>query len=192
MNDDCMRARGRLARWADGDLEPNQTAWLTGHWEVCAECCRDRDAFQTLDGQLRSFRETLSASAPASVERARFLSRIDQAERGRRRRLFFVPATAALLAGAALLLLSLSGPAPRSAGAGEHGFVPIPYAAPITSYERSSVVSMQIPVANLLAQGFSIVADPTSIVRADVLLGEDGNPHAVRLSPSQALRGIGE
>jgi hypothetical protein len=70
--------------------------------------------------------------------------------------------------------------------------VPVPYIAPITSYERSSVVSMQIPVADLLAEGYGIAADPSSVVQADVLLGEDGRMHAVRLAANQLLKGVGD
>jgi hypothetical protein len=51
---------------------------------------------------------------------------------------------------------------------------------------------MQIPVANLLAEGYSVTADPSSVVQADVLLGEDGRVHAVRLPANQMLKGIGD
>ena len=75
---------------------------------------------------------------------------------------------------------------------GETGFVAVLYVPPVASYERSSVVSMQIPVANLLAEGYSVAADPSSVLQADVLLGEDGSVHAVRLPANQMLKGIGD
>jgi hypothetical protein len=41
---------------------------------------------------------------------------------------------------------------------------------------------MDVSVAALLAVGYKVDAiDPTAIVKADVLVGEDGRAHAVRL-----------
>jgi hypothetical protein len=192
MNDNCERARGWLAQWADGELASEPASWIESHWEECAACRGERDRFQGLDGRMLSFGEKIGAPAEAQMERVRFLARIDQVEGGRLRPLAFVPATAALLAAAAVLLMWLPRPALRSAGTDENGFVAVPYVPPIASYERRSVVSMQIPVANLLAQGYSVAADPSSLVQADVLLGEDGRVHAVRLAANQILKGIGE
>jgi len=44
-------------------------------------------------------------------------------------------------------------------------------------------------VANLLAEGYSVAADPSSVLQADVLLGEDGRVHAVRLPANRMLKG---
>jgi anti-sigma factor RsiW len=189
MNDDCVRARGWLAQWADGELGAAQAGWIESHWEECVACRGERDRFQGLDARLRSFGEKIGPPADVAMDRVRFLAHIDHVERDRRTPLVFVPATAALLAAATVLAMWLPRPAPRTAGADLDGFVAVPFVPPIASYERSSVVSMQIPVANLLAEGYSITADPSSVVQADVLLGEDGRMHAVRLAPNQILKG---
>jgi putative zinc finger protein len=191
MNDDCVRARGWLAQWADGELAARQANWIEGHWEECAGCRGERERFRGLDECLLCFGAGIEVPAETTMDRVRFLARIDQAESGRRKRLAFFPATAALLAAAAILVVLLPRSSPRS-GAGENGFVPVPYIAPLTSYERSSVVSMQIPVSELLADGYGIAADPSSVVPADVLLGEDGRVQAVRLAANQLLKGAGE
>jgi hypothetical protein len=61
-------------------------------------------------------------------------------------------------------------------------FVQIPYVAPLAPYERTEVMRMDVPVAALIAAGFEVhVADPAAIIRADVLVGQDGRPHAIRL-----------
>jgi len=191
MNDNCVRARGWLAQWADGELAAAQAAWIENHWEECASCRGERDRFYGFDGRLQSFGEMIGPPAEAGMARLRFLARIDEVDRGRRKSLVLVPA-AALLAAAAVLALWLPRTARPTAGADENGFVAVPYVPPVASYERSSVVSMQIPVANLLAEGYSVAADPSSMVQADVLLGEDGRVHAVRLAANQILKGIGD
>ena len=134
----------------------------------------------------------IEAPAETAMDRVRFLASIDQAKSGRRRRLAFFPATGALLAAGAMLLVLLPRPEPRTSETDANGFVAVPYIAPITSYERSSVVSVQIPVAELLADGYTIAAAPSSLVQADVLLGEDGRMHAVRLAANQLLQGVAE
>jgi hypothetical protein len=62
-------------------------------------------------------------------------------------------------------------------------FVPIPYTAPLSKYENASVVRVNVSVAALLAAGYEIpAADPSAVLSADVLVGEDGRPHAIRLT----------
>jgi hypothetical protein len=192
MNDDCVRARGWLAQWADGELAAASAGWMKSHCEECAACRCERDRFQALDGRLQSFGERIVPPAEAPLARVRFLAHIDAAQSRWRKPAVWVPAMAALLAAAALLVMWLPRPAPGGAVTGETGFVAVPYVPPVASYERSSVVSMQIPVANLLAEGYSVAADPSSVLQADVLLGEDGRVHAVRLPANQMLKGIGD
>ncbi len=189
MNDNCVRARGWLAQWADGDLAAAQAAWMEGHWMECAACRGERDQFQGVDSRLLAFGVKIKGPADITSDRARFLARVDGTESRLRRRLALVPAMASLLAAAAVLLVWLPRPASHPSGIADDGFVAVPFTAPLTSYERSSVVSRQIPVAELLADGYGIAADPTSVVQADVLLGQDGSLHAVRLAPTQLLKG---
>ena len=51
--------------------------------------------------------------------------------------------------------------------------VPIPYAEPVYGTERTELVRVNIPVAQLISWGFSASGtDPSSRVNADVLMGE--------------------
>lgn len=60
-------------------------------------------------------------------------------------------------------------------------FLPIPFTVPLGPYERTTVMRMDIPVAALIAAGFSVpVSDPGSVVEADVLVSEDGRARAIR------------
>ncbi len=61
-------------------------------------------------------------------------------------------------------------------------FVEIPFVAPLAPYERAEVQRMDVPVAALVAAGFEVhVPDTAGTVQADVLVGQDGRAHAIRL-----------
>ena len=60
----------------------------------------------------------------------------------------------------------------------------MPFVAPLAPYERAEVVRMDVPVAELAAAGFEVhVPDTGATVLADVVLGQDGRAHAIRLVP---------
>lgn len=64
----------------------------------------------------------------------------------------------------------------------EPEFVRIPFSPPIAPYERTEIVRMDLPVAALTAAGFNVTTPDTSATaQADLLIGEDGMAHAVRL-----------
>jgi hypothetical protein len=85
---------------------------------------------------------------------------------------------ASVLAGA--VLMQRSAPSPPQQG--EAPFSAIPYMAPLAPYERTSVMRMDVPVAALVAAGFRVQGmEPGGTVAADVLVGQDGRAHAVRL-----------
>ena len=61
-------------------------------------------------------------------------------------------------------------------------FVPVPYSVPLDSYETATVLRVRIPVSALISAGYPVPAvDPAAIVLADVLVGDDGRAHAIRL-----------
>jgi hypothetical protein len=81
----------------------------------------------------------------------------------------------------AMVLARPSAPRPMSAVL-ETPFVEMPYVAPLAPYERSEVVRMEVSVAALEAAGLEVHArDTGAMVLADLLLGQDGRAHAVRL-----------
>jgi hypothetical protein len=118
-------------------------------------------------------------SPPRDLER-QILARFGERRRPRARAWGF--GLAAVLA-AAVLVLSI--PKPKPAGAGQP-FSPLPYAAPAAPYEQLEVRRQSVPVAALIAAGFDVhLADSGGLVTADVLVGQDGRPLAVRLSPEE-------
>jgi hypothetical protein len=74
-------------------------------------------------------------------------------------------------------------PTPRKAAAsGGTPFLAMPYVAPLAPYERIEVVRRQVSVAELTAAGLEVrVPDTGATVLADVVLGQDGRAHAIRL-----------
>jgi len=79
----------------------------------------------------------------------------------------------------ALLLLRTPGPARADV---TRQFIELPFVAPLAPYERAQIQRMEIPVAALVAAGLPIrEPDTGGMVRADVLVGQDGRAHALLL-----------
>ncbi len=134
---------------------------------------------------------TSAATTPSEFRRAQLMRELD-ARRGGRKRSRFIPVAAA----AAVLLVAFSvsrphlpetGQAPEAASAvqgdsaGE--FVPVPYSAPLAQGESVEVVRTELSSAALGRMGLPVPAlDDT--FPADVLIGQDGVPRAVRFLDS--------
>lgn len=197
MNNDCLQAKDWLPLWADSSLPASDVEWLDAHWSRCPACRADRERFHAFDTRLLSYGEEFAPATTPPAAYARLLRRMDNAT-SRRRFAWLIPA-AVLSATAAVLVIFHAVPAHHTAARidlaaamEEAGFVPVPYVPPIASYERATVVSTQIPVADLQAEGYAIAADPSATVQADLLLGEDGRLHAVRLHGNRLLETAGE
>ena len=92
-------------------------------------------------------------------------------------------AMAACLVAAAVLFLQ---PVPTARV--DAPFLEIPYTAPLAPYERTSVMRMDVPVAALVAFGFEVHGpEPGGTVTADVLVGQDGRPRALRLISQRSV-----
>ena len=137
----------------------------------------------------RLLREWEAPEAPGWLE-GRVLARRDT-----RWRVRFVAATAlaAVLGVALMLVVRAPAPRPNVSTAPENPFVPVPDVLPLDSYEIGRVVRVDVQVAILVAAGYNLpTTDPASTVKADVLVGEDGRVHAVRLVPNSTSNGTGD
>ena len=73
-------------------------------------------------------------------------------------------------------------PVPQALAEPDEPFVPIPYVTPLAPYERADIVRVDLPVTALIAAGLSVqVAEPGATAQVDVVVGQDGRAHAVRL-----------
>jgi hypothetical protein len=99
------------------------------------------------------------------------------------------PATAAaLLALAATMAWVIVGrsvrpPAAPVAPLTTSEFVLWPGAAELPTFESGHLMRMEVPVSALPSLGLVTPATHAAVVQADVLVGQDGLPRAVRLSP---------
>jgi len=77
----------------------------------------------------------------------------------------------------------------RQASEEEEPFMQIPYTIPLSPEERTTVVRMDVPVAALIAAGFTVsTPDPGGAVNADVLVSQDGRARAIRLSSKEEAK----
>lgn len=170
----CKEARATaIERVRSGSLVTNP------HFATCPECARFLDSQLALDSAFAAL--SREVPAPANSE-AKLLAEFDTAHRPAARGFrWWIPATAALAASATLALVAFHRPAPARRLAAEP-FIEIPYIAPLAPYERTSIVRMDVPVSALIAAGFDVHAvDTGAALRADVLFGQDGRAHAIRL-----------
>jgi len=148
---------------------------LLGHVRSCPACHAEQMRFGELDRDLAAYADTLSRQGPSRAMAHRSgmraaLRRVPQ----------FAAALAALLFLGVILLHRTSLPSPPVSL--EESFVPIPYVQPLGQYETAMVMRMEVPVTALIACGYKVDAsDPSAVVKADVLVGEDGRAHAVHV-----------
>ncbi len=138
--------------------------------------------FEEAMGRLAA--ELEEAEAPPGIESA-VLAEFDRVKRRGRSR-YWIAAIGAAAAAVAVVVMTLhrqpaADAAPPIAQV-EQPFVPIPYVLPPAPYERVEIVRMRVPVAALIAAGLPMrTDDPAGQAEADVLVGQDGRPRAVRL-----------
>jgi hypothetical protein len=185
---DCGRALSLLPALADDEISTGDREWLDDHSRLCPACATAAARFAAIDGELARAARTFEDRNPAPPDARQRL--IDALPRANRRWPLYWPAAAALVAGFAVaILLSRSKPTPPLP---DRPFVAIPYLPPVDPRENTTVVRVNIRVQTLLALGYRTSADPTTVVPADVLLGEDGRAHAIRPLSAIEVRAIGD
>jgi anti-sigma factor RsiW len=182
---DCSQTKTLLMLAADGELGREKSAWLEQHVQSCPACQAEQTRFQELEWDLAAYGELLlRQNAPRTDRVVGLIPRV-AAQQGRgRAAVLWIPQLAAALAAVLFLgviLVHRISPVSPDEVTGE-SFVPIPYVQPLGQYETATVMRMEVPVAALIAVGYKVDAsDPTAVVKADVLVGEDGRAHAVRV-----------
>jgi hypothetical protein len=146
----------------------------------------EKERFRLDDAMRRLAAELAEVEAPAFVESA-VRAEFDRARRRRRGRQW-AAGIGAIAAAAIAIVVTQSWPLHKPVAPAvvesetERPFMPIPYVLPPAPYERMEVVRMQVPVSALIAAGLPMqTADPGAQAEADVLVGQDGRPRAVRL-----------
>jgi hypothetical protein len=145
------------------------------------------DAMSRLAAEIAA--ESERCRAPLEVERAvlaEFDAQSDRARRRKRGRVWIAAAGAIAASVVVWMVESRSvqktAAPPAVEAEAEQPFVPIPYVLPPEPYERVEIVRMTLPVSELIAAGFRMqTADLGAQAEADVMVGQDGRPRAVRL-----------
>jgi hypothetical protein len=196
MSETCTRAVAMLPQFVDGDLAAEQCAWLGEHFAACAECGAALAGFTRIDSELTGWGKSLGIQNPPPAGAREQLAARLNARESRRRKLYWIPAAAAAIAAALVLTMIPPHKKPAAANrAGNHEeapFIEIPYLAPPDPRENATIVRVNMRVATLIALGYRVAADPETIVPADVLVGEDGRAHAVRVLSGIEWNGIGD
>ena len=197
---ECARAQGFLAQFVDDDLAVGEATWLRGHLEACAECRVWLARFAEIDGEVTGWGQPLGLQNPPPSDAREQLAARLALPPAQRRTIRWMPAACAAVAAtiAAALVLAAVAPhkkLPAGSRAGlwsDPAFVGIPYLPPLDPNENTAIVRMNIRVATLIAVGYRVTADPETIVPADVLVGEDGRAHAVRVLSGIEWNGTGD
>ncbi len=127
---------------------------------------------------MESLRAIASGQRPPERERQRLVAEF---ARLHRRPAFAWSGWAAAAAIVALAAgLALRAPRPSAAADDMDGFVAVPYAAPVAPGEFLRVIRTELYVSALDRMGITVPAASTQ-VSAEVVLGQDGLPRAVRV-----------
>jgi hypothetical protein len=185
----CDHYRDGIVDLAREAIEDERTArQIAEHLAVCPSCRqRHRDQL-ALSAGLRALAAAARDSAPTAPLEARLVDEFNaQAAHRRRRRRRYEPAWAKAAAAVVLAVgavaawkVAYSPPAPDLVRL--EGFDPLPAAATLPGFERGEIVRIDVPVPSLPAYGIAIPPDAAErSIAADLLIGQDGLPRAIRL-----------
>jgi hypothetical protein len=156
----------QIVAWVAGE----RSGEVAAHLADCAVCAAEVE--QTANA-LALFRE--SGVRCAEYWEARPVRKVSRAWRWA----IAAPVIAALVSAAVLVRRPAIAPAPVDQA--QTGFVRIPYVVPPLPYERTEIVHMNVPVAALIAVGFRRDEPAGASVPAEILVGQDDRPLAIRI-----------
>lgn len=167
---------------------------LGAHLSRCPDCADRFDAERWLTGRMRMLRDAVADERSSPMRRARLMAEFDERHSASRRQVRrWLPIAAAAAVTVLAVALSWRTPAvtPPAATApqeiaDDNGFVAVPYAPPLAAGEYVRVVRTDLYAAALDRMGISVPFNSAEF-RADVVMGEDGLPRAVRLVASDSV-----
>ena len=200
-----------LARGVDLDEETRRR--LDRHLQTCEACASRVAREQTLSAALREVAGAVAGSPGADAIEQELLRALARERRpvggtvapstnartsalGALRSVFAAPGSRPWLAAAAVLVVAVVAwqgvtrwrGAPETAPPASDeslAFVALPNAAGLPPLESGRVVRVAVPVAILPAYGFRVdPIQPSGFVEADVLVGQDDQPRAIRFVTS--------
>ena len=188
----CSTLREFIVERARGaTLSPDTAGAVASHLESCRLCAARFERERELTLGLKAVTITAAIEQPPEDLERRLLAAFSahHAPSARSRSLApaWLAAAAAVLIAAgtgAWMAAVLSTTRPESVDKRDDalaGFVALPLAVGLPQFESGTIVRVDLPVAALPAYGVELVTDPLrSRVQADVLVGQDGQPRAIR------------
>jgi hypothetical protein len=169
---------------------------LAAHLKACGQCDSEWESQQDLVRHLGAMRELAAAHRPPLDRRAQLMR--DFASRQQKRKPVLLERWWVLAAAAALILVAGVGSRgwnllssrnlpviamdTAAENDGQEGFIAVPYAPALASGEALRVVRTELYPAALVSLGLDMDPTLTGKMPADLLVGEDGYPRAVRVS----------
>jgi hypothetical protein len=188
----CGEWTSRLVDNARAGVPPSPV--LLEHLSGCPGCAGRWRNERVLTRELQILSDRAASHRPPQRVRELVMQEFERQRRAHRWRwLRWVPAPAAAL----LVVVAVLGvrhrdvvtPVPQTmvmaavpTDASEEGFVDVPYAPPLAPGEFVSVVRQELEPAELVRMGLPYSGIGEAPVMADVVVGEDGFPRAVRVS----------
>jgi hypothetical protein len=200
----CRNVTEKIVENARHEVEPGKL--LRDHARNCPACAARVEAEEALTDRLKSLRAAAwdQRSSPESREMlmAQFAAR--NRVRVMPRRYWALAAAAALVLGifsiprlkpvaltasanSANVADEISSGAPADPEA--EGFIAVPYVPPLATGEMLRVVHTELNPAALASLGVNVDPSWTSQLPADLLMGEDGMPRAVRVADTVSASG---
>jgi len=198
---DAHLANGQLIRALDDELSIAEAAAVEAHLDACEACRLKMRELGALSSEMETvLLSTVPAVVADDAERGkliRYLEAGQESLRATRSRLWYgTVAGAALAAGLALVLFApshvkvVATPSALSRDNVQVNgeiFVSLPYSNGDLAAIAPRIVEMQLPAASLLQAGVIFepisraASEPDRSIRADVLLGADGEPLGVHV-----------
>lgn len=188
----CRSWTSRLVDNARSGTSPSPA--LLEHLSGCPSCAERWRNERVLTREMQILSDRVALHRPPQAGREFLMQEFERKHRANRWRwLRWVPAPAAAL----LALVALVGIRHRdavttvspeaaftgaTAEASNDGFVDVPYALPLAPGELVSVVREELDPAVLVRMGLPVNGVGDAPVMADVVVGEDGFPRAVRVA----------
>jgi hypothetical protein len=193
---DCGLWTSRLVDNARAGTPPSPG--LLEHMSSCPSCGAHWRNQRVLTRELQILSDRVATRRPPQAVREALLQEFDHRQRVKRwnwLRWVPIPAAAALAVVALVEAPHRSavkpvqpavGMAALSADTSDEGFVEVPYAPPLAPGEFVSVVRQELEPAALIRMGLPTNGLGDAPVMADVVMGEDGFPRAVRVADETA------
>jgi hypothetical protein len=172
----------------------NFTRPLAAHIEQCADCRELHEAERTLVEPVERLRAAVGAARSPEYRKRELLQEFDRVRRPAQRfHWAFSAAASVLLVLSAGLMWRTATPQPERAAVDaapaevfdSNEFAPVPYAPPLASGEMVTVVRTELHAAALDRMGFVVPGTSGNDFQAEVILGQDGLPRAVRVLADQ-------